>query len=200
MYIGDGSQMLQELFDLAKEYVEKDTINGKPQNSPKDKVRGALIYIDEIDAIGTRRFDSEKNSGKEVARTLMTLLNLMDGFISNSHIKVVASTNRIDALDPALVRSNRFDRKIECPLPNITGRVQILKIHSKKMTLDDGILLEEVAKACEGFSGAQIKAVCVEAGMTCLRRRGRCVQMRDFMDGIAMVANKKNQDALGAYL
>lgn len=118
MYIGDGSQMLQELFDLAKEYVEKDSINGVPQNSG-EKRRGAIIYIDEIDAIGTRRMEGEQNAGKETARTLMLLLNLMDGFISNSQIKVIASTNRIDSLDPALVRSNRFDRKIECPLPNL---------------------------------------------------------------------------------
>jgi len=171
--------------------VEKDTINGVPQKSPPEKMRGALIYIDEIDAIGTRRQDGEKNSSREVSRTLLTLLNLMDGFISNSRIKVIASTNRVDALDPALVRSNRFDRKIECPLPNLAGRVQILKIHSSKMTLQAGIDLQEVGKATDGFSGAQLKGVCVEAGMCCLRRKGREVEMRDFMDGIAVVANKK---------
>lgn len=191
MFIGDGSTMLQDIFELAREYVERDSINGVPQHSPEGKPRGALIYIDEIDGIGQRRQD---NGEREISRTLMTLLNLMDGFISNSRIKVIASTNRIDQLDPALVRSNRFDRKIECPLPNLAGRVQILQIHAARMRLGPEVQLVEVAKSCDQFSGAQLKQVCVEAGMSCLRRNGQSVEMRDFMDGVIMVLNRSKED------
>lgn len=123
----------------------------------------------------------------------------MDGFSSSARIKVIASTNRIDQLDPALVRSNRFDRKIECPLPGAAGRTQILQVHSAKMRLGPDVDLSEVSRACAGFAGAQLRQVCVEAGVACMRRNGKAVEMRDFMDGVAVVMNRVGGDQ-GGYL
>jgi 26S proteasome regulatory subunit T5 len=140
MFIGDGAKLVRDCFALAKEKAP------------------SIIFIDELDAVGTKRFDSEKSGDREVQRTMLELLNQLDGFASDDRIKVLAATNRVDVLDPALLRSGRLDRKIEFPLPNEESRAQILRIHSRKMTLDEGnINYNELARSCEDFGGAQLK-------------------------------------------
>jgi len=174
MFIGDGAKMVRDAFDLARE------------KSP------AIIFIDEIDAIGTKRFDSEKSGDREVQRTMLELLNQLDGFATNDTIKVIAATNRPELLDPALLRSGRIDRKIEFPLPDEGGRSKIMRIHSNKMNVNtDSVNFEELARCTEDFNGAMLKAVCVEAGMIALRRDASELKHEDFMEGIAEVQAKK---------
>ncbi|CAG8624757.1 825_t:CDS:2, partial [Gigaspora rosea] len=164
MFIGDGAKLVRDAFNLAKEKAP------------------SIIFIDELDAIGTKRFDSEKSGDREVQRTMLELLNQLDGFSSDERIKVIAATNRIDILDPALLRSGRLDRKIEFPLPNEEARARILQIHSRKMTVGGDVNYEELARCCDEFNGAQCKAVCVEAGMLALRRNATELNHEDFMD------------------
>ena len=173
MFIGDGAKMVRDMFALAKEKS------------------GAIIFIDEIDAIGTKRFDSDKAGDREVQRTMLELLNQLDGFSSDDRIKVIAATNRIDILDPALLRSGRLDRKIEFPLPTEEARARILQIHSRKMSVSKEVNFEELARCCDDFNGAQCKAICVEAGMIALRRGATEIGHEDFMDGIQEVMAKK---------
>lgn len=173
MFIGDGAKLVRDAFALAKEKAP------------------AIIFVDEIDAIGTKRFDSEKSGDREVQRTMLELLNQLDGFSSTDHIKVIAATNRIDILDPALLRSGRLDRKIEFPHPNEEARARIFQIHSRKMTVSPDVNFEELARSCDEFNGAQCKAVCVEAGMIALRRNATVIGHEDFMEGIQEVQAKK---------
>ncbi|KCV70400.1 26S protease regulatory subunit 6A like A [Fonticula alba] len=173
MFIGDGAKLVRDAFALAKEKAP------------------AIIFIDELDAIGTKRFDSDKSGDREVQRTMLELLNQLDGFSSNDQVKVIAATNRIDILDPALLRSGRLDRKIEFPHPNEEARAQILKIHSRKMTVHPGVNYEELARSTEDFNGATLKAVCVEAGMIALRRGASEIHHEDFMQGVQEVQAKK---------
>jgi len=176
MFIGDGAKLVRDAFALAKE------------KSP------AIIFIDEIDAIGTKRFDSDTNGDREVQRTMLELLNQLDGFSSDDRIKIIAATNRADMLDPALLRPGRLDRKIEFPHPNEDARAQIMKIHSRKMNVNPEVNFEELARGTEDFNGAQLKAVCVEAGMLALRRDAVEVQHEDFNEGIVQVQAKKKAD------
>ncbi|KAH9308471.1 hypothetical protein KI387_036382, partial [Taxus chinensis] len=152
MFIGDGAKLVRDAFQLAKEKAP------------------CIIFIDEVDAIGTKRFDSEVSGDREVQRTMLELLNQLDGFSSDDRIKVIAATNRADILDPALMRSGRLDRKIEFPHPTEDARARILQIHSRKMTVHPDVNFEELARSTDDFNGAQLKAVCVEAGMLALRR------------------------------
>ena len=117
------------------------------------KIVCMLCMIDELDAIGTKRYDSDKSGDREVQRTMLELLNQLDGFSSDDRVKVIAATNRPDILDPALMRSGRIDRKVECPLPNELARERILKIHAKKMTCDPDINFTELARCTEDFNG-----------------------------------------------
>jgi 26S proteasome regulatory subunit T5 len=175
MFIGDGAKMVRDAFTLAAE------------KSP------AIIFIDEIDAIGTKR--SDEGGSREVQRTMLELLNQLDGFSSHDNVKVIACTNRPDILDPALLRSGRLDRKIEFPLPDELGRAQILRIHSNKMNVDfDSVNFEELARTCEDFNGAQLKAVCVEAGMLALRNNHTSLCHEDFISGVREVQSKKKAD------
>ena len=185
MFIGDGAKLVRDAFELAKEKAP------------------AIIFIDELDAIGTKRFDSEKSGDREVQRTMLELLNQLDGFSSDERIKVsrtsfisacphanpglqvIAATNRIDILDPALLRSGRLDRKIEFPLPNETARARILEIHSRKMAVAADVNYEELARSTDEFNGAQLKAVCVEAGMIALREGATKLTHEHFLSGIA---------------
>jgi len=179
MFIGDGAKLVRDAFALAKE------------KSP------SIIFIDELDAIGTKRFDSDKSGDREVQRTMLELLNQLDGFSSDDRVKVIAATNRIDILDPALLRSGRLDRKIEFPHPTEEARVRILQIHSRKMTVSPKVNFEELARCTDDFNGAQLKAVCVEAGMFALRKQNAAViEHEDFMEGIAQVAAKKKKSLL----
>eukprot|EP01112_Ceratiomyxa_fruticulosa_P006961 TRINITY_DN1790_c1_g1_i1.p1 TRINITY_DN1790_c1_g1~~TRINITY_DN1790_c1_g1_i1.p1 ORF type:complete len:432 (+),score=102.88 TRINITY_DN1790_c1_g1_i1:175-1470(+) len=175
MFIGDGAKLVRDAFALAKE------------KGP------TIIFIDELDAIGTKRFDSELSGDREVQRTMLELLNQLDGFTSSDNIKVIAATNRIDILDPALLRSGRLDRKIEFPLPNEEARARILQIHSRKMNVSPDVNYEELARTTDDFNGAQLKAVCVEAGMIALRRNGTELNHNDFVEGIAEVQAKKKK-------
>nr|GMD40543.1 26S protease regulatory subunit 6A homolog [Ipomoea batatas]GMD48287.1 26S protease regulatory subunit 6A homolog [Ipomoea batatas] len=173
MFIGDGAKLVRDAFQLAKE------------KSP------CIIFIDEIDAIGTKRFDSEVSGDREVQRTMLELLNQLDGFSSDERIKVIAATNRADILDPALMRSGRLDRKIEFPHPTEEARARILQIHSRKMNVHPDVNFEELARSTDDFNGAQLKAVCVEAGMLALRRDATEVIHEDFNEGIIQVQAKK---------
>jgi len=173
MFIGDGAKLVRDAFALAKEKAP------------------AIIFIDELDAIGTKRFDSDISGDREVQRTMLELLNQLDGFSSDTRVKVIAATNRIDILDPALLRSGRLDRKIEFPLPNEEARVRILQIHSRKMNVSAGVNFEEIARITNDFNGAQLKAVCVEAGMIALRREATEINHEDFTEGVAEVQAKK---------
>lgn len=172
MFIGDGAKIVRDAFALAKEK------------------QPTIIFIDELDAVGTKRFDSELSGDREVQRTMLELLNQLDGFSSSDDIKVIAATNRIDILDPALLRSGRLDRKIEFPLPNEEARKHIMSIHSRNMNTVD-VNFEELARSSVDFNGAQLKAVCVEAGMCALRRAATSVTHDDFMEGIGQVQAKK---------
>lgn len=178
MFIGDGAKMVRDAFSLARE---------------KSKDRGgAIIFIDELDAIGTKRFDSDQSGDREVQRTMLELLNQLDGFSSDTKIKVIAATNRADSLDPALLRSGRLDRKIEFPHPNEEARARIMQIHSRKMNVDlEDVNFTELARCTEDFNGAQLKAVCVEAGMLALRREATIIKHEDFMEGVQQVQMKK---------
>merc|ERR1712121_130736 len=176
MFIGDGAKLVRDAFALAKEKAP------------------AIIFIDELDAIGTKRFDSEKAGDREVQRTMLELLNQLDGFSSTAEIKVIAATNRVDILDPALLRSGRLDRKIEFPNPTEEARARILQIHSRKMNVGNEVNYEELARCTDDFNGAQLKAVCVEAGMIALRRGATELQHEDYMDGIIEVQAKKKSN------
>lgn len=173
MFIGDGAKLVRDCFALAKEKAP------------------SIIFIDELDAIGTKRFDSEKSGDREVQRTMLELLNQLDGFASDERIKVLAATNRVDVLDPALLRSGRLDRKIEFPLPNEEARAQILRIHSRKMTVSDAVNWMELARSTDEFGGAQLKAVCVEAGMIALRSGLAKINHENYVDAISEVQAKK---------
>ena len=173
MFIGDGAKLVRDAFSLAKEKTP------------------AIIFIDELDAIGTKRFDSEKAGDREVQRTMLELLNQMDGFHPSMEIKVIGATNRVDILDPALLRSGRFDRKIEFPMPTEEARGRIMQIHSRKMNVHADVNFDELSRCTDDFNGAQLKAVCVEAGMIALRRGATVVIHEDYMEGIIEVQAKK---------
>lgn len=176
MYIGDGAKMVRDAFALAKEKAP------------------AIIFIDELDAIGTKRDGGDGGGSREVQRTMLELLNQLDGFSKDDRIKVIAATNLPESLDPALLRSGRLDRKIELPHPNEEARAQILQIHSRQMNVNkEDVNYQELARSTDDFNGAQLKAVAVEAGMCALRRGATELLHEDFIEGIAQVqAKKKN--------
>lgn len=182
MFIGDGAKLVRDCFALAKEKAP------------------SIIFIDELDAVGTKRFDSEKSGDREVQRTMLELLNQLDGFASDDRVKVLAATNRVDVLDPALLRSGRLDRKIEFPLPNEEARAQILRIHSRKMAFDDAVNWGELARSTDEFGGAQLKAVCVEAGMIALRQGKNKINHENYVDAIAEVQVSSMLSVFSIYL
>jgi len=179
-YIGEGSRMVRELFVMAR------------QHAP------SIIFMDEIDSIGGTRIDSSRGGDSEVQRTMLELLNQLDGFEPSQNIKVLMATNRLDILDPALLRPGRIDRKIEFPNPNEAARVGILKIHSRKMNLMRGINLAKIALKMKGASGAEMKAVCTEAGMFALRERRIHVTQEDFEMAVAKVMKKDSEKDMSA--
>ncbi|KAH9365340.1 hypothetical protein HPB48_007606 [Haemaphysalis longicornis] len=173
MFIGEGAKLVRDAFSLAKEKAP------------------AIIFIDELDAIGTKRFDSERAGDREVQRTMLELLSQLDGFSSSADIKVIAATNRVDVLDPALLRSGSLDRKIEFPAPDEEARARIMQIHSRKMNYNKDVNFEELARCTDGFNGAQCKAVCVEAGMIALRREGSIITHEDYIEAVMEVQARK---------
>jgi len=172
-YIGEGSRMVRELFVMARE------------SAP------TIIFMDEIDSIGSTRMDGGSGGGdSEVQRTMLELLNQLDGFEPAQNIKVIMATNRIDILDSALLRPGRVDRKIEFPNPTTASRVDIMKIHSRKMNLLRNIDLHTIAEKMTSASGAECKAVCTEAGMYALRERRIHVTQEDFEMSVSKVMKK----------
>lgn len=175
--------MVRELFVMAREHAP------------------SIIFMDEIDSIGSSRVESGGGSGggggtggdSEVQRTMLELLNQLDGFEPTQNIKIIMATNRIDILDPALLRPGRIDRKIEFPAPNTDARLEILRIHSKRMNLVRGINLKTVAEKLIGASGAETKAVCTEAGMFALRERRVHVTQEDFEMAVSKVMRKDQE-------
>lgn len=172
-YIGEGARLVRELFELAK------------SKSP------AIILIDELDAIGARRMDGATSGDREVQRTLMQILAEMDGFDARGEVKLIAATNRLDMLDPALLRPGRFDRVIEIPLPSKEARESILKIHTKGMNLDRDVNLRLIAELSEGSSGADLKALSTEAGMYAIREERTTVYQSDFERAAAKILLKE---------
>ncbi|CAD7926985.1 unnamed protein product [Amoebophrya sp. A25] len=175
MFIGDGAKIIRDAFELAREKAP------------------TIIFIDELDAIGMKRSGGGELSGvREVQRTMLELLNQLDGFSGNNDVKIIAATNRPDVLDPALLRSGRLDRKIELPHPTEDGRARIMQIHSRRMNYNkDDVNFQEIARMTEDFNGAQCKAVCVEAGMEALRRGATEMMHEDYVAGINTVMAKK---------
>ncbi|RWR73263.1 26S protease regulatory subunit 8 A-like protein [Cinnamomum micranthum f. kanehirae] len=175
-YMGEGSRMVRELFVMAREHAP------------------SIIFMDEIDSIGSARMESGTGNGdSEVQRTMLELLNQLDGFEASNKIKVLMATNRIDILDQALLRPGRIDRKIEFPNPNEKSRLDILKLHSRKMNSMRVIDLKKIAEKMNGASGAEIKAVCTEAGMFALRERRVHVTQEDFEMAVAKVMKKETE-------
>ena len=177
-YIGEGARLVREVFELAKEKAP------------------AIIFIDELDAVAAKRLKSSTSGDREVQRTLMQLLAELDGFESRGDIGIIGATNRPDILDPALLRPGRFDRFIEVPLPNVDGRREILKIHTKNMSLDDEVSIDSLADITEDLSGADLKAVCTEAGMFAIREKRDKITVADFMDAIDKVMSKSKEDEM----
>ncbi len=168
-YIGEGARLVRELFELAK------------KKSP------TIIFIDEIDAVGASRTEATTSGDREVQRTLMQLLAGMDGFERRGDVKIIGATNRIDILDQALLRPGRFDRIIAIPLPDMEGRLAILNVHTRKMTLDEGVNLRELAFLTDGKNGADLRAICMEAGMFAIREEHDSITRTDFLNAIEKI-------------
>lgn len=160
-YLGDGPKLVRELFRVADE------------NAP------TIIFLDEIDAIGSKRYDASSSGEREIQRTLLELLNQMDGFDTRNDVKVIMATNKIENLDPALIRPGRIDRKIEFPLPDHKIKMSILRIHTSRMNLAADVDLETLISENDGLSGADIKALATEAGLLALRERRMQVTKKD---------------------
>ena len=182
-YLGDGPKLVRELFKVA------------------DDLSPSIVFIDEIDAVGTKRYDASSGGEREIQRTMLELLNQLDGFDSLSEVKVIMATNRIDSLDPALIRPGRIDRKIEFPLPDQKTKRRIFQIHTGRMSLADDVNTEEFVMAKDELSGADIKAMCTEAGLLALRERRMRVTMADFRKSKEKVLyRKKDNLPEGLYL
>lgn len=154
-----------------------------------------VIFMDEIDAIGARRLSQGSSADREVQRTLMELLNQMDGFEALGKVKVIMATNRPDTLDPALLRPGRLDRKIEIPLPSESSRVSILKIHASKVAKHGDIDYDSVAKLCDGFNGADLRNVITEAGMYAIREDRDYTTELDYNKAARKIAESKKLES-----
>mmetsp|Transcript_27272 Transcript_27272/g.57782 ORF Transcript_27272/g.57782 Transcript_27272/m.57782 type:complete len:410 (+) Transcript_27272:14-1243(+) len=164
-YLGEGPRMVRDVFRLARE------------NAP------AIIFIDEIDAIATKRFDAQTGADREVQRILLELLNQMDGFDVTVNVKVIMATNRADTLDPALLRPGRLDRKIEFPMPDRRQKRLIFQVLTSKMNLSEEVDLEDYVSRPDKISGATISAICQEAGMQAVRKNRYVILPKDFEKG-----------------
>jgi proteasome regulatory subunit len=171
-YIGEGARLVRELFKMSQEKAP------------------SIVFIDELDAIAARRIESATSGDREVQRTLMQLLAEMDGFSPRGDVRIIAATNRPDILDPAILRPGRFDRLIEIPFPTQEGRTEIFKIHTRKMNLSEEVQLTDLASKTEGLSGADIKAICTEAGMFAIREDRERVIPADFENALAKIRGK----------
>lgn len=176
-YIGESARIIREMFGYAKDH------------------QPCVIFMDEIDAIGGSRFSEGTSADREIQRTLMELLNQLDGFESLGSVKIVMATNRPDILDPALLRPGRLDRKIEIPLPNEASRLDILKIHAAGITKRGDIDYESVVKLADGFNGADLRNICTEAGLFAIRVDRDYVLEEDFMKAARKIAETKKLES-----
>jgi len=176
-YIGESARLIREMFNYARDH------------------QPCIIFMDEIDAIGGRRFSEGTSADREIQRTLMELLNQMDGFEVLGQVKMIMATNRPDTLDPALLRPGRLDRKIEIPLPNEQARMEVLKIHANPITKHGEIDYEAVVKLSDGFNGADLRNVCTEAGLFAIRSEREYVQDEDFMKAVRKVGENKKLES-----
>lgn len=172
-YIGESARLIREMFNYARDH------------------QPCVIFMDEIDAIGGRRFSEGTSADREIQRTLMELLNQMDGFDSLGQVKMIMATNRPDTLDPALLRPGRLDRKIEIPLPNEQGRLEVLKIHATPIAKHGDFDWEAVVKLSDGFNGADLRNICTEAGLFAIRGDREYVVQEDFMKAVRKIAENK---------
>ena len=172
-YSGEGPKLVRELFRLADEHAP------------------SIVFIDEVDAIGHKRIETSSGGKREVQRTMLELLNQLDGFDTSSEVKVILATNRIESLDPALIRPGRIDRKIFFPLPDSNTKRRIFQIHTQKMSMSEDVNLEEFIMAKDELSGADIKAIATEAGLLALRDRRKKVSQQDFRTAKEKVLYKK---------
>ena len=180
-YIGEGARMVRELFQMAR------------------TKKASIIFFDEIDSIGGVRTDDSEHGDTEVQRTMLEIINQLDGFEARGNIKVLMATNRPDVLDPALIRPGRIDRKIEYELPDLEGRVQIFRIQGRTMNIEKDVRYELLARLTSNCTGADIRSVCIEAGMFAIRARRKTISEKDLLDSIEKVikgyskfsANKK---------
>lgn len=168
-YVGEGARMVRELFEMAR------------------SKKACVIFFDEIDAIGGTRFDDGAGGDNEVQRTMLELINQLDGFDARGNIKVLMATNRPDTLDPALTRPGRLDRKIEFGLPDLAGRTHIFQIHSKTMSVEKDVRWDLLARLCPNSTGAEIRSVCTEAGMYAIRARRKMATEKDFLEAVNKV-------------
>lgn len=168
-YVGEGARMVRDLFEMAR------------------SKKACIIFFDEIDAVGGARFDDGAGGDNEVQRTMLELINQLDGFDPRGNIKVLMATNRPDTLDPALLRPGRLDRKVEFGLPDLEGRAHIFKIHAKSMNVERDIRYELLARLCPNSTGAEIRSVCTEAGMFAIRARRKVATEKDFLDAVNKV-------------
>ncbi|KAJ1987007.1 26S proteasome regulatory subunit 7 [Dimargaris cristalligena] len=168
-YVGEGARMIRELFEMAR------------------AKKACIIFFDEVDAIGGARFDDGMGGDNEVQRTMLELINQLDGFDPRGNIKVLMATNRPDTLDPALLRPGRLDRKVEFSLPDLEGRTHILKIHARSMSVDRDIRYELIARLCPNSTGAELRSVCTEAGMYAIRARRKVATEKDFLEAVNKV-------------
>jgi proteasome regulatory subunit len=174
-FIGEGARLVREIFNMAKEKAP------------------TILFIDELDAIGSQRLKIATSGDREVQRTLMQLLSELDGFEMRGDVKIIGATNRVDILDPALLRPGRFDRMIEFPIPDDEARKAIFKIHTRKLHIEEKIDVNRLVSLTEGATGADIKAISTEAGMFAIRKDAEMIINKDFIDAIDKVM-KKNRD------
>ncbi|KAH0478665.1 MAG: uncharacterized protein KVP18_004070 [Porospora cf. gigantea A] len=181
-YVGEGARLVRELFQLAR------------------SKKACILFIDEVDAIGGAR-GGEGSGDNEVQRTMLEIVNQLDGFDARGNIKVLMATNRPDTLDPALTRPGRLDRKIEFGLPDLEGRAHIFKIHGRSISMEKGIRYELLARLCPSCTGADIRSVCTEAGMFAIRGRKKAVSEKHLIDAIdKVIKGYKRFSATAKYL
>jgi len=182
-YLGDGPRLCRQIFQVAAEHAP------------------SIVFIDEIDAIGTKRYESTSGGEREVQRTMLELLNQLDGFDDRGDVKVIMATNKIETLDPALIRPGRIDRKILFENPDQSTKRKIFTLHTSKMSLNADVELDEFINQKDDLSGADIKAICTEAGLLALRERRMQVQMADFRTARERVLKTKSEnEPEGLYL
>jgi|TARA_Y100000310_G_scaffold79318_1_gene76045 proteasome regulatory subunit len=174
-YIGEGARLVRELFQLAQEKAP------------------SIIFIDELDAVGAKRMDVGTTGDREVQRTLMQLLGELDGFTPRGDVAIMGASNRPDILDEALLRPGRFDRIIKIPLPEEKARLKIIKIHTAKMAIAKGVNYKKMAAETDGLSGADLRAVCVEAGMGAIKNKRIKVSYKDFTLALEKIKNRLNE-------